>query len=161
MTETRGPATDAAFRRADDRDLDRLLDLQAAYYREDEYVHRPEEARRAWTALLHDGRFGEAWVVEAGGVVEGYLVVTFGYSLEFLGRDAFVDELYLGEPFRGRGLGRQALQVAEEVCRRAGIRALHLEVEHVNEAAAGLYRRTGFVSHTRHLMTKWLDAPSG
>jgi hypothetical protein len=38
----------------------------------------------------------------------GCVVLTLGYSLELLGRDAFIDEFYLREVYRGRGWGRQA-----------------------------------------------------
>ena len=69
----------------------------------------------------------------------GYLVVAFGYSLEFRGRDAFVDELYVAPTHRGRGLGREALRVAEPCCLEAGVRALHLEVRPGNARARGLY----------------------
>src|SRR5262245_16331394 len=117
------------FRRGRLEDLDRLLVLQAAYYRDDSYVHHPEEARKAWATLLDDASLGQVHVVESATEIAAYVVITFGYSLEYLGRDAFVDELVVAEPFRGRGLGRTALAVAEAACREAGARAVHLEVE--------------------------------
>jgi hypothetical protein len=39
----------------------------------------------------------------------GYVGLTLGYSLEFEGRDAFIDELYFQEPFHGQGIGAKAL----------------------------------------------------
>lgn len=57
---------------------------------------------------------------------------------------------------RGRGLGREALQLMEQACRKAGVRARHLEVERGKEGAIELYRRMGFVDHARHLMTRLL-----
>lgn len=86
----------------------------------------------------------------------GYVVVAFGYSLEFHGRDAFVDELFLRPAFRGRSLGREVLRFVEEQCRAAGVTALHLEVERKNTAAQEFYRRLGFQDHDRYLMTRWL-----
>jgi diamine N-acetyltransferase len=80
--------------------------------------------------------------------------VTIGYSIEFGGRDAFLDELFVSADSRGRGLGTRALEVAAEACREAGIVALHLEVDHANTAAQRLYRRHGFVDHDRYLMTR-------
>jgi len=73
------------------------------------------------------------------------------------GREAFVDELLIAESHRGRGLGREALEVAEEYCRQAGVNALHLEVERHRETALELYRRRGFEDFERYLMTKWLN----
>jgi GNAT superfamily N-acetyltransferase len=83
--------------------------------------------------------------------------VTFGFSLEFRGRNAFVDELFVREEHRGRGLGAAALAVAEEFCRGLGIAALRLEVERENPRAQELYEREGFRVHPRHILTKWLD----
>jgi ribosomal protein S18 acetylase RimI-like enzyme len=144
------------FRRATVADLDRLLVLQAAYYRDDGYVHHPEEARKAWAKLLGDASLGQVHVAESAPEVVGYVVITFGYSLEYLGRDAFVDELFVAEPFRGRGLGRRALEVAEAACREAGARAVHLEVEPDKDQTIELYRRRGFVDKRRRLMTRIL-----
>ena len=148
------------FRPATAPDLDGLMRLQADFYREDGYVHRVARAREAWIKLFGDKGLGEAWVVEAPGGLAAYVVVTFSYSLEFLGRDAFVDELFVAPAFRRQGLGRAGLRVAEAICREAGVRAVHLEVEHGNESAARLYRSWGFANHHRALMTKWLDDPS-
>jgi GNAT superfamily N-acetyltransferase len=53
----------------------------------------------------------------------GYLVVTLGYSLEYGGRDAFVDEVYIRSTHREKGIGTAALTFAEEQCRVLGVRA--------------------------------------
>lgn len=142
-------------------DLECLLALQATYYREDGYTHHHSAARRAWAGLLADDRQGRAWVVEADAGAVGYVVVTFGYSLEYLGRDAFVDEIYIAREYRGQGLGRAALTEAEEACRVAGVGALHVEVESDKQLAIDLYRRRGFADHRRVLMTKHLDGAGG
>jgi len=86
-------------------------------------------------------------------------VVTFGYSLEYGGRDAFIDELWVHERVRGQGIGTRALHMAEAACREQGIQALHLEVERTNAVAQQVYRRAGFVDHDRYLLTKRLDGP--
>jgi ribosomal protein S18 acetylase RimI-like enzyme len=86
----------------------------------------------------------------------GYAVLLFGYSLEYRGRDAFVDDVYLAPARRGRGLGRTVLEQVESAARELGVRALHLEVERENAAAQALYRRRGFRDTERLLMTKIL-----
>ncbi|PYQ58950.1 MAG: GNAT family N-acetyltransferase [Acidobacteria bacterium] len=113
-------------------------------------------AERALRALLADPSYGAAWVFREDGRAIGYLVVTHGYSLEFGGRDAFVDEVYVVPEMRGRGLGARALVLAEEHCRHQRIAALRLEVHHENRRALALYERNGFEAHDRYLMTKWL-----
>ncbi len=87
----------------------------------------------------------------------GYVALTFGYSLEFHGRDAFVDELFVRAERRGEGAGTAALGFIMDTCPTLGVHALHLEVERVNTAAQALYRLFGFHDHDGYLMTRWMD----
>jgi diamine N-acetyltransferase len=147
----------ATLRLAAPADVEPLLRLVEAFHAEDGYPFREEETRINLLRLLGDPQLGRLWVIEDAGALAGYLVLGLGFSLEFRGRDAFVDELYVVPSHRGRGLGKQALALAEAACRELGVRALHLEVERGNEEALGLYRKVGFVDHDRYLMTKWID----
>jgi GNAT superfamily N-acetyltransferase len=148
-----------AFRPASVADLDTLVPLMAAFYEEDRHPWHPEAARETMTTLLRDPSCGRAFLIEEDARPVGYLVVCFGFSLEFHGRDAFVDELYVVPAARGRGLGREALRVAETCCLDSGARALHLEVGHGNAAARRLYASFGFEERPHELMSKRLASP--
>lgn len=148
-----------AIKRATSGDCPRLLELMARFYAEEGYGFKLRSTRKALAQLLADERFGAVWTFWQQEEIVGYLVVTFGFSLEFGGRDAFVDELFVLEEYRGQGFGSRALRVAESHCRRSGIAALHLEIEDGNDRAEALYIRKGFRAHSRRLMTKWLLAP--
>ena len=145
-----------SFRVADATDADALLAMMRELYAHERIAFDENSARGALTQLLADDSCGVAHFILLGGEAAGYLVLTFGFSLEFGGRDAFVDELFVKDEFRGRSAGKAALGFAAEVCRKRDIRALHLEVERANEGAQGLYRKFGFVDHDRYLLTKWL-----
>jgi len=144
------------FPLADASHADLLLGLMSEFYALEHLRFDEAEARRALHQLLGDRAFGAAHLIRLGDETVGYLVLTFGFSLEFHGRDALLDELYLREPYRGRGIGRASLAFAEAVCRREGIAALHLQVERRNRRAQEVYRRAGYKEHDRHLLTKWL-----
>lgn len=144
------------FRPAQGSDADALLAMMRGLYEHDRIAFDEAAARDALSRLLADDRLGLAHLILVGGQVAGYVVLAFGFSLEFRGRDAFVDELFVKEEFRGRGLGAAAIRFAEEVCRARGVRALHLEVERSNTGAQALYRRSGFRDHDRYLLTKWV-----
>jgi ribosomal protein S18 acetylase RimI-like enzyme len=126
------------------------------FYQEGRIPFDERAARAALRGVLADPAHGRALLIEVEDAVAGYLVVCFGWSLEFHGRDAFLDELYLRERFRGQGIGTRALEVAAEVCRTSGVRALHLEVERSNTRAQAVYRRTGFADRDYYLMTRRL-----
>jgi ribosomal protein S18 acetylase RimI-like enzyme len=114
------------------------------------------EVRAALEKFLGNAELGQAWLLWLGEKPVGYVILTLGYSFEFRGRDAFVDELYIEPEFRRMGLGRRAMEVLEKKARELGVNAVHLEVDRDNGAAAELYRRAGYADHGRHLMTKWL-----
>lgn len=147
------------FRPAEEADLDAVLGMMRRFYAEDGYPFVEAEALRAAQELIGDPRLGRLWVAVDGGEVAGYLAVTLGFSLEHRGRDAFVDELYLEPGSRGRGLGREALAIAEAYCRERGVRTLLLEVEPHRDPAFELYRSSGFQDTGRRLMAKRLKPP--
>ena len=152
----------ASFRPAAESDLGVLLELMRALYDEDGSTPlREDAAETALRGLLAAPDRGLVWVIEQAGEAAGYLVLTWGYSLEFYGRDAFIDELYVAPSYRGAGLGRQAVEWAEDACRAHGAGAVHLEVEIDNERAHALYRRSGFAERGLRLMTKRLSAGPG
>lgn len=146
------------FRPAAAADVDAILAMMRGYYEQDGYTFVEEEARAAALMLIGDPHLGRLWVTCDGERVVGYVAVALGFSFEYRGREAFVDELLIAESHRGRGLGREALEVAEAYCREAGVNALHLEVERHRDTALALYRRRGFEDYERYLMTKWLTA---
>jgi hypothetical protein len=48
-----------------------------------------------WMRALAEQDLGQVWVLVRDHQPAGYMVITFGYSLEFGGRDAFIDELFV------------------------------------------------------------------
>ena len=102
--------------------------------------------------LLADPSLGGVWLIEDERVL-GHAVVTFGYDLEFGGRDAWLTELWIDEHARGRGAGSAAVALLDAELRERDVRALHLQVREDNPAAR-LYERTGFERVPRIVMTR-------
>ena len=145
-----------SFRLAGPSDADALIEMMRDFNAHERIAFDEPQVRAALGQLLADDRNGLACLMLLGGEVAGYAVIAFGFSIEFRGRDAFVDELFVKEAFRGRGLAGAALRHAEGLCRARGVRALHLEVDRENTRAQAVYRRAGFKDHDRYLLTKWL-----
>ena len=91
------------------------------------------------------------------GVRVGYAALTFGFSLEWGGRDAFIDEIYIEPVHRARGHARAALRALMAEPHALGVRALHLEVEAANVAVQALYRSEGFRGGERRLLSRRLS----
>lgn len=144
------------FRSANHQDIEWLLAAMREFYAIDDYAFDEKIARRALENFIADEALGKLWLIEGEGKAIGYIALTFGYSFEFHGRDAFIDELYLDANYRGQGIGAAAMQFIEEKCRDYGVNALHLEVERENIAGQKLYRKFGYADHDRYLMTKWI-----
>ena len=115
----------------------------------------PPALEAALDRLLRDPALGGVWLIQRDGAVIGYAIVTFGYDLEFAGRDAFLTELWIDPPARGRGAGSAALALLDPELRTRGVHALHLQVRPDNPALR-LYRRSGFVDSPRITMTRRL-----
>jgi ribosomal protein S18 acetylase RimI-like enzyme len=136
--------------------LETTLGWMSRLYVEAGSAHDGPRAHRAMQWLFAHPDDGGAWLMRVDGELAGYLVVTACFSLEFGGAFGLLDELYFEERRRGHGLGARAIDFAADWCRARGMDALRLEVAHDNEPALKLYRRAGFATHRRDLMTKWL-----
>ena len=145
---------DPVFRIAGPNDVETLLPFVREFWVIERLAFVEPAVRRALAGILANAELGRVVAIELESQPIGYYVLTLGYSLEYLGRDAFVDELYVREAHRGIGIGDRAIELAVEECRRLGVRALHLEVDHVNPRARALYERVGFAAHERALMTR-------
>jgi diamine N-acetyltransferase len=146
-----------SFRLAADNDAEPLLAMMREYYAFDGHGFDEDRARHALLTFLREPAFGRAWLICDQTLPVGYVVLTFGYSLEYLGRDAFLDEFYIRESHRGRGWGRATLQFVEDEARSHQVRSIHLEVVCANHSAREFYRRHGYVDHEHSLMTKWVE----
>jgi len=147
------------MRQAFRSDVVRLVALMSEFYAESGYPVDAERAMTAFDSRVSDDRLGRVWLLQSTDEDVGYLVVTLGYSMEYGGLDAFVDDLFVRAPFRGSGLGTAALEAARQFCLDRGVRALHLEVERGNPVAQRLYRNAGFQDNERQLLTLRLASP--
>ncbi len=98
----------------------------------------------------------QIYLIFRGSELAGYFALTFCFSLEFHGRFALFDEVYLREAFPPAETGQGRGRVCGRFVQKAGIRALRLEVGRENQPAQSLYRTAGFQEDERNLMTKWL-----
>ena len=137
--------------------LDVILGQMKRMQEEDPWSEPFDKAgvRASLAGVIETRANGLAYLAQDAAEAVGYLIVCFDYSLEYQGKGAWVDELFVARSHRGQGIGTRLLEVAEQAAAEHGAKYLHLEVSHGNPAIE-LYRRRGFVDHQRYLMTKRL-----
>ena len=146
----------ALFQLLSDHEISTLLEMMREFYAQQEMRFDEPAASLAINRALSNPELAQIYLIFRGAELAGYFVLTFCFSLEFHGRFALFDELYLREPFRRQKLGKAVVAFAEDLCKKAGIKALRLEVGRENQPAQSLYRAAGFKEDERNLMTKWL-----
>ncbi len=137
-------------------DLPILLDWTQDLYTHERIPFDASASEVTLRELIANPAFGRIFVLLADGAAVGYAAVALGFSLEFGGRSAFLEELYVRPSSRGQGVGTLALRLLQDACRRLGARSLALEVGLDNAGAEALYRREGFSTIGRQLMTRRL-----
>jgi len=144
------------FQLLSDQEVPALLAMMRGFYSQQHMQLDQPAASLAITEALDNPDLAQIYLIFRGAELAGYFALTFCFSLEFHGRFALLDELYLREGFRRQKLGKAVVAFAEDLCRKAGVKALRLEVGRDNAPAQALYRQCGFREDARNLMTKWL-----
>jgi ribosomal protein S18 acetylase RimI-like enzyme len=144
------------IRRAGPGDAAAILPLMVEFNAHERIPWRPGPMGSSLGELLADPRLGCVLVAEhgAGRELAGYAIGAYGYDIEFAGRDAFVNELFVAPAFRSRGCGRLLLERLIQTLREVEVRAVHLMVRPENASARALYEALGFKVVPRLIMTQ-------
>ncbi len=134
-------------------DLDRLLPMVTRYHAHEGVEMSDDDRAAALAPLLNGSPLGAIWFIGPKMAPVGYVAVSFGWSIEMGGMDAFIGELWIREKVRGRGMGSEALAALIPALEEAGVKALHLEVADGNPAER-IYKRAGFKRRAFTLMTR-------
>jgi ribosomal protein S18 acetylase RimI-like enzyme len=134
---------DVRLQIAEDKDFQLVLNYVRAYHKF-EGIEDSEDISSSVRPLLGQSQLGRIWLIHTETCPVGYVAICFGYSIEFAGRDAFIDELFIVPEQRAKGIGKTALRLLKLEAASLGVNALHLEVARTNERARHLYASAGF-----------------
>lgn len=136
-------------------DLDCLARLVGAFQAE-QGINQDEATRRSALAPLLEGcPHGAAYLIGPARAPIGYIIVSFGWSVEVGGMDGRVDGLYIRPAVRGRGIGSEVLMSLPKALGNAGLKALHLSVKSEDDRAKRFYQKLHFQPREGHtLMTR-------
>jgi GNAT superfamily N-acetyltransferase len=111
-----------------------------------EFEHELDLVTITEEQLARDG-FGEkprfrSWIAEWDGNAAGYAVV-FNYFSTWAGRGLFLEDLFVREAFRGRGIGTSLLATVARIAIEEQCYGIHWEVLDWNEKAIAVYKALG------------------
>lgn len=96
-------------------------------------------------ALFGDTRFVEALVAEADGAIAAYAIFYPNFS-SFRGQTGYyLEDLYIGEKYRGCGLGEAMLREIAKLGAARGLVRIDFQVLNWNKSAIGFYKSLGGV----------------
>lgn len=133
-------------------DISTITQMMQDFYAIDNYPMNIEVAKELFHEFISNEHLGKSWLIYYENEIVGYLILTFVFSFEYSGKIAFIDELFIKETARGKGIGKEAIQFIQQEVPKLSLKLLYLEVEPHNENAQKLYLAHDFVIHNRKLM---------
>jgi len=130
-----------------------MLTLVSEFCVTDQHTFDPDRVTRALVPLLEDDAHGVVYLADNE---QGYVVITWGYSLESGGREALIDEIYLRR--RGEALGGKVMDALFVEMAARGVVKMFLETETHNHRARRFYARQGFDEDDSIWMSRQISA---
>jgi len=137
--------------------IETITSMMQEFYAIDNYPIDVAISKKLFKEFIADEKLGKAYLIyhshgERNTEVVGYAILTYIFSFEYQGRIAFLDELYIKESSRGKGIGKQALDFVKEQALILNFKLIYLELENHNENAQKLYLANNFEVHNRKLL---------
>jgi GNAT superfamily N-acetyltransferase len=99
---------------------------------------------RAVDLIFSQPGLAEIHLLYEGDEVAGYFMLVPSLSVEYGGLCVTLDGLFVREPFRRRGLGRQIINFVLDRCRQQGWLAIEAIADEENKVVQYFYRSHGF-----------------
>lgn len=132
--------------------IDLITAMMVDFYAIDGYPIDIEKSKALFRQFTDNSEFGLAWLIYTNDAVVGYVIITFSFSFEYQGRIGILDELYLSDSARGKGIGKITVAFIQGKAQQLNLKVIYLEVENHNENAQKLYLASNFIFHHRKLM---------
>lgn len=129
-----------------------ILPMMQEFYAIDGYPIDRNKSELLFSEFIANPELGRVWLIYSDGIAVGYIILTFIFSFEYGGKIAFIDELYVSEKARGRGIGKASVSFIQSEAAQLLLKLLYLEVEEHNFNAQKLYIAAGFDIHNRKIM---------
>ena len=139
-------------------DLEEFLRLSALFYASPAVAHPVPASYHAdaFEELMRSDAYADGYMIEADGKTVGIALTAKTYSREAGGKVLWLEELFILDGYRSRGLGREYFAFIERYAREKGFARIRLEVEAENVRARALYEKLGYLPLEYRQMVKEL-----
>lgn len=139
----------------EERDRSEVFSMMREFHSSDAviYTASDEILHRDISDCIGDMPFIEGFVFEDAGEILGYSMVAKSYTTEFGGLCVWIEDLYIKEEFRGKGIGGEFFDFIEKRYEDKAVR-YKLEVEDENVRAVSMYKKIGYDELGYRIMSK-------
>jgi GNAT superfamily N-acetyltransferase len=126
----------------DQRDI--VIEMINELWTYDDVAADRDNINRAVDLVFSQPDLAEIHLLYEGDEVAGYFILVPSFGIEYGGLYVTLDELFVREPFRRRGLGRQIINFVLDRCREQGWLVVEAMAFQENETAQYFYGAHGF-----------------
>lgn len=133
------------FRKFNKNDAEIFFTMVKKFYAPPAVLHFPtdEVMMSSFYAALDIPELVKGYMFEYGGSPAGYAIVSMKFETEVGGMAAWIEELFVEEEFRSKGIGKKFFGFLSDEL-KGKIKRIRLEVGDDNEGAKKLYSNIGF-----------------
>lgn len=138
------------IKKATTDDIPSILPLVEEYwFFEDIPAFDQTATSRLLEQLITEHHLGTCWIAKNLGNTVGYLIAVYVFSLEHHGIIAEIDEFFIQESHRGKGMGTKLLKATLLDCRQYCCTNVSLRIDKKNDEALRFYEKAGFKHHSK------------
>lgn len=131
------------LRKIERKDRKKYLELARAFYHSEAVLHTVPESyfENTFDEMMRSSVYAEGYILSDGQDC-GYALLAKSFSQEAGGLVVWLDEFFVEEAHRGKGLGKEFMEFL--FANYGGKARIRLEVEPTNVKAEKLYKKVGF-----------------
>ncbi len=132
-----------------------LFNLYRVFYRKQadkEAVMKYLQERMQWNESV-------IYIAEEDGILTGFIQLYPQFSSLRMKRSWLLNDLFVLQEYRGRGISKQLIEAAKQLARDTGAAGLLLETEKTNQTGNHLYPSVGFTLYNETNFYWWENSP--
>lgn len=140
------------IKHAVEKDIPVLLDFikQMATY--ENMLDQVVATEQSLKQIIFDNNRAKALLINLDDVVIGYVIYFFNFST-FLGRAGiYIEDLYINEKYRGKGVGRQAFNTLVHIAKENKCERIEWTCLNWNEPSLNFYKSIGAKKNTEWIL---------